>query len=196
MIHQSPLTSRDQFGQFLNLRGLTGKAVEVGTHRGKFAAIFLLTWEGELLTCVDHWDVPPGYEGQAECLPHKGRDRSEDMGKALRTLEPFGSRARIFHGTSAAAAWETENLTLDFVHIDGDHSYEGVRDDLALWWPKLKAGGILSCHDFVCPNEIDGGWGRFVQPALDAHARYHGVSIWAVVEQNGLPWTAYLIKPE
>jgi predicted O-methyltransferase YrrM len=41
---------------------------------------------------------------------------------------------------------------LDFVYIDGDHSYEGAKRDIELYWPKIKEGGILAGHDFDNEN--------------------------------------------
>lgn len=37
---------------------------------------------------------------------------------------------------------------LDFLFIDGDHSYEGVLGDLKAFVPKLKPGGTLVLHDY------------------------------------------------
>ena len=42
---------------------------------------------------------------------------------------------------------EVEDNSLDFIFIDGDHSYEGVLKDLNLWFKKVKPFGILSGHD-------------------------------------------------
>ena len=42
---------------------------------------------------------------------------------------------------------------LDFVFIDGDHSYAGVKIDLEKYVPKIKSGGILSGHDWTCIRE-------------------------------------------
>ena len=36
---------------------------------------------------------------------------------------------------------------VDFIFIDGDHSYEGIRKDWALYSDKLKPGGIMALHD-------------------------------------------------
>lgn len=38
--------------------------------------------------------------------------------------------------------------TLDAVYIDGDHSYEGVKRDLALAWTAVKEGGYICGHDY------------------------------------------------
>jgi len=41
---------------------------------------------------------------------------------------------------------------LDFVYIDGDHSYEGVKKDFKIWYNKVRIGGIVGGHDY---NHID-----------------------------------------
>jgi predicted O-methyltransferase YrrM len=38
--------------------------------------------------------------------------------------------------------------SVDFCFIDGDHSYEAVRTDLAVWFPKIKVGGVIAGHDY------------------------------------------------
>ncbi|GAI15065.1 unnamed protein product [marine sediment metagenome] len=40
------------------------------------------------------------------------------------------------------------NNSLDFVYIDGSHTYESVAEDIILYYPKLKKGGLLSGHDY------------------------------------------------
>jgi predicted O-methyltransferase YrrM len=37
--------------------------------------------------------------------------------------------------------------TVDFIFIDGDHSWEGISKDWPLYSDKLKAGGIMALHD-------------------------------------------------
>eukprot|EP00434_Breviolum_minutum_P042133 symbB.v1.2.037488.t1/scaffold5553.1/size25922/3 len=38
--------------------------------------------------------------------------------------------------------------SLDIVFLDARHDYEAVLDDVMAWKPKVRAGGILSGHDF------------------------------------------------
>lgn len=47
-----------------------------------------------------------------------------------------------------------ENDSLDFVFIDGDHSYDSVLKDMEDWYDKVKKGGVIAGHDYL-PN---GGW--------------------------------------
>jgi predicted O-methyltransferase YrrM len=36
----------------------------------------------------------------------------------------------------------------DFIYIDGNHSYDAVKDDLTKWYPKLKKGGLIAGDDY------------------------------------------------
>ena len=52
---------------------------------------------------------------------------------------------------------------LDFLFIDGDHSYEGVKKDFEMYSPLVRKGGIIAFHD-IAPNgilELTGGVSRF-----------------------------------
>jgi predicted O-methyltransferase YrrM len=37
---------------------------------------------------------------------------------------------------------------IDFVFIDADHRYEGVKKDITSYWPLLKKGGTMAGHDY------------------------------------------------
>jgi hypothetical protein len=39
--------------------------------------------------------------------------------------------------------------SLDFVYIDGNHSYKNVREDIMLYYPLVKDGGVLGGHDYL-----------------------------------------------
>jgi predicted O-methyltransferase YrrM len=39
------------------------------------------------------------------------------------------------------------DLPIDFLFIDADHSYEAVKADWSLWFPKVKKGGYIALHD-------------------------------------------------
>ena len=44
---------------------------------------------------------------------------------------------------------------LDFLFIDGDHTYEGVRQDFDLYSPLVREGGLIAFHD-ITPAAADG----------------------------------------
>ncbi len=41
---------------------------------------------------------------------------------------------------------------LNFLFIDGDHSYDGVKKDFEMYSPLVKPGGIIAFHDIVPPS--------------------------------------------
>ena len=41
-----------------------------------------------------------------------------------------------------------EDSSIDILYIDGDHSYESVKNDLKNWHPKVKFGGFICGHDY------------------------------------------------
>jgi hypothetical protein len=44
-------------------------------------------------------------------------------------------------------AIEDIDFEIDLIHIDGDHSYEGVKKDFELYYPKVKSNGVITLHD-------------------------------------------------
>src|SRR3972149_4135741 len=68
----------------------------------------------------------------------------------LKNITKFGLRDYVnpILGDSTATATLYHDLSLDFVYIDADHSFEKFMSDITVWYPKLKAGGLLAGHDF------------------------------------------------
>lgn len=62
-------------------------------------------------------------------------------------LEDFNNKIIWHKKFSAEAANEIDDRSLDIVFIDGNHAYEYVLQDIELWKPKVKSGGILAGHD-------------------------------------------------
>lgn len=154
------INHRNDFPLMLNHFGLTGLAVEVGTHRGEYAEIFLDCWRGRKLHCVDPWDNPPDY---VDTIVTEGSDRLYDFSLCSKRLKRFSKRVVYFMYTSCVASRFFSVETLDFVHIDGDHFK--VYEDIALWWPLVKKGGFITGHD------ITGKYGDVVKAAVE---RYFG----------------------
>lgn len=47
---------------------------------------------------------------------------------------------------------------LDYLFIDGDHTYEGVKNDFEIYSPLVKDGGLIAFHDIVIhPPELNVG---------------------------------------
>lgn len=65
---------------------------------------------------------------------------------AKNNLKKFKDKIEFIQTTSKAASKLIPN-DLDFVYIDGCHERKFVREDMKIWYNKLKIGGVLSGHD-------------------------------------------------
>lgn len=122
---------RNDLPNLLKSLKLNNEAVEVGVAAGAYSHTILLNSDLKLLYSVDNWDDP------------------FIMAKAERRLDVFGNRNKILHMTSEEASKYFPDNYLDFVYIDADHIYKSVKQDLELWYPKVKKGGIFAGHDYV-----------------------------------------------
>jgi hypothetical protein len=69
--------------------------------------------------------------------------------ETVRRLHPFGDRCVIHRQTSQQAAAEFRDRALDFVYLDARHYRDALLEDLELWAPKIRHGGILAGHDYL-----------------------------------------------
>lgn len=139
------LEHRDDFGKFLTYHGFTGKGVEVGTLVGVFAKTILSNWNGALYM-IDPWREDLGLE-------YTGGDYPEFQSglyfQTIKNTEEFQDRAFMLRGFSNQLVDLFDNESLDFVYIDANHAYDFVKEDIELWYPKVKKGGIVSGHDYI-----------------------------------------------
>lgn len=49
--------------------------------------------------------------------------------------------------TSIEASKNFDDASLDFVYLDGSHTYEDVLSDITHWIPKIKKNGFIGGHD-------------------------------------------------
>ena len=144
-----------RYGEF----GLT-KGAEIGVDRGKFSEYMFEAIPDLELLCVDPWRWK---------LRGKSRYHS-----AVRRLEPHN--ATIIRKTSLMASLEVPRESLDFVYIDGDHTFDFVMMDIILWAPKIKYGGIISGHDYY--KFRHGG----VVEAVNAYTNAHCITQWFLTD--------------
>jgi predicted O-methyltransferase YrrM len=68
---------------------------------------------------------------------------------------------------------------LDFLLIDGDHTYNGVKKDFEMYSKLVKKGGMIAFHDIV-PGNFDsvGGVPRYWNEIKPVHSSYEIVEDW------------------
>lgn len=125
---------------------------EIGVAFGQMSAE-LLKRDDLILYMVDSWlaekDQPLQYKATGDIFAFMtAREVQNIRLVAMRYTSFAGERAKMLWGDSVAMAKAVEPNGLDFVFIDGDHSYEGCRRDIAAWRPCLKDHGLLCGHDY------------------------------------------------
>lgn len=125
---------RKRFGR----KRLSG--VEIGVRYGKHAESILETLKIEKLFLVDPY-IPYIETGLliTSCV--------DGFSLAKERLSKFGDKIVFIFKTSMDALDDIPD-NLDFVYIDGNHSYSFVKDDIEKYYGKIKVGGVLGGHDF------------------------------------------------
>ena len=128
-----------------SLTRLVGKHDLVGAEIGTFEGINALN----MFICLDIkklYIIDP-YEGPYKCgddlfyLPQFIKDLAHYR------LEEFDDRVVWLEMKSDEASMHVID-SLDFIYIDGDHTYNGVMNDLKNFYPKMKPNSIMCGHDF------------------------------------------------
>jgi predicted O-methyltransferase YrrM len=134
------------------------RVLEIGTWRG--GTLYLLAWAsgpGARLLSLDVRRLGPLHRLLIGRIATRGRT------VVLRSADSHApeTRAQVaaFFGGDA----------LDLLFIDGDHSYEGVREDYELFSPLVRPGGLIAFHDIVDGDEVRvGGVPRFWREVRDS----------------------------
>jgi hypothetical protein len=76
------------------------------------------------------------------------KDRQDLMKKAAKEkMLAYKDKVEFLHVSSEEFVKTIEDESLDFVFIDGDHSFEAALKDFQNYYPKVKTGGIFGGHD-------------------------------------------------
>lgn len=166
------------FGR-LQLAGLFNElgfkiGAEVGVAEGKFSLVLCQEIPGLDLHCVDLWDKY--YRGFANTIIKDKPMQMEALALAHEKLDPYG--AHFHHKASHLAAMDFTDGVLDFVYIDGDHTFDYAMLDLIFWSMKVKRGGIVSGHDFYRFR------GAGVVDAVSAYTHAHQINEWFVCDER------------
>jgi len=120
---------------------------EVGCMEGVSAQKLLKFCPELKLICVDLWGADYTVFSDYCKEIYKDWDFDDIKRKFDARMKPYPHRVTVLQGVSWDMADKVQDNSLDFVFIDADHSYEGVKKDIIAWVPKLKPGGLLSGHD-------------------------------------------------
>ncbi|WP_197535048.1 class I SAM-dependent methyltransferase [Thermoproteus tenax] len=131
--------------------------LEIGTARG--GTLFLWTWAATDDALLISVDLPGGLFGGGYPWLKGFLYRSFARGRQRVVLIRGDSHdQRTLERVERALG----GRKVDFLFIDGDHTYEGVKRDFEMYSPLVRKGGIIAFHDIVPgPPEYVGGVPRF-----------------------------------
>ena len=120
------------------------RALEIGTSRGG-TLLFLCRLASPQATIISV-DLPGGKFGGGY-----GRTRAWLYKRFARRTQRLqllqgDSHSRDMLGRVKSALRGQE---LDYLFIDGDHTYEGVKQDFELYAPLVRKGGVITIHDIA-----------------------------------------------
>jgi predicted O-methyltransferase YrrM len=132
--------------------------VEVGTAKGgTFFALCKIAGPDATIVSID---LPGGPFGGG--YERKDQKTFKSYGKKNQTLH-FLRKDSHSESTKKELLKLIDGKKIDFLMIDGDHSYAGVKKDWELYSPLVKEGGLIALHDILFhPNvpecQVDKLW--------------------------------------
>ena len=115
--------------------------VEIGSYVGSSACLMLSHPYKTSVTCIDPLSLNPSHY-----LGDKNQETT--LRDNLNSINPYKRTYTIHKNLS----WNTEVMNsisnIDILHIDGDHSYNGVIKDFDLYNSKVRSGGFILFDDY------------------------------------------------
>ena len=137
--------------------------VELGVHWGhSFFTMAESALDNELdtrLYGIDHWK---GDE-------HAGKFTEEVFSTAVGLKKQYPNSSLIKKTFSDAS--EDWDIPIDFLHIDGRHLYEDIKEDFETWEPLTTEHATIILHDTQV-TERDFGVKRFFEELLETHPEW------------------------
>jgi predicted O-methyltransferase YrrM len=175
-----PSQIKSEISELLSLvRGIEPKTVlEIGSEGG--GTLFLFTKMASKDANIISIDLPEGKFGGGYPAWKSGLFKSFAYDSQIVHLIRADSH---MPETLDEARKTLGGRPLDFLFIDGDHAYEGVRKDFEMYSPLVRKGGIIAFHD-ICPGpaEYVGGVPDFWN---EISVRYRSRSIIDNLSQGG-----------
>ena len=140
--------TRDQILQFLPKGGVVA---EIGVAEGEFSRLILETAAPRRLHLIDPWHHQDlaDYANDPNNVSDEGHEKR--FLKVNRTFarEIEEGRVVVHRDYSARLAPCFDERSLDWIYVDGQHTYEAVTEDLTAYYPKVKDDGFIVGDDYT-----------------------------------------------
>lgn len=168
-----PNASREDMAELLFELNLK-KAVEVGVAAGNFSATIMAGNPQLKMWGVDPYEPYTGYKDYVR------RDTFSELERGAHERLDKYPGYEFIKKYSKEASEMFEDESLDFVYLDANHTYDFVTEDLELWTPKVKKGGIMAGDDYARIRARNGepssNWA--VIPAIHDFTKKYGYQLY------------------
>ncbi len=167
------------------LKSLPANSVgaEIGKYMGAFAQLILDNVKPKKLYLIDPWAASATVVQSGswyETVDQQYMDAICEMVNRRFSADVADGTVQILRDYSSNAFRSMDDVSLDWVYLDGDHSYETVRKDLQLSFAKVRGGGFIAGDD--C-RVVDGWWKDNVVRAVTEFVDVYPVEL--VLERAG-----------
>jgi predicted O-methyltransferase YrrM len=154
--------------------GITGDLMEIGTFEGRFfVAVALLLAPGEHALGIDvfTWPSPAVYDQLLENCAAAGLAKASYTAWKVdtRTITASDLRAKLPAGKAR------------FIHIDGEHIPECLRNDLELAHAVLPPDGIIALDDMLHP-----GYPALIVTVIEYLQRHPEMRVFCIVDRESI----------
>lgn len=176
--------------------------VEIGARHGDSSLRLLTQLNIEKYYIVDPYECYDDYEGDGF-----NQALSSSMGAGDEIYSAIKNRLSSFpvefiRKYSHDAAADIKDGSIDLLYIDGNHTYEYVKNDISLYMPKLVQGGIACGDDFFMRHDnkdhlrtLNGDYQeRMVWEAVTEYCLQKGLDVYGYGQHLGYPQTWLTVK--
>lgn len=168
----SGMTNQREIERQLLLQKMPKAAVcaEVGVWRAAFSELILSITSPRMLHLIDPWqfmgEFPKRIYGGSVATNQNYMDRVYES-----VAKKFAGNPNVVlnRATSERALSAFADGYLDWVYLDGNHSYDFVSSDLRICRSKVKPGGIIAGDDYTWGEKEDFPVKRAVQEFVAAN---------------------------
>lgn len=165
---------------------------EIGVAEGEFSCRILAMAQPKELHLIDPW----AFQNRSDYIADHNNVAQAEQNERFHAIqqkffrEIAQGKVVLHRGFSQEVAANFKPATFDWIYVDGMHTFEAVRDDLALYLSKMKKGGLILGHDYA--EHLNSQQMSFgVVPAVDEFVRNSG---WEFTLLTLEPYPTYLLS--
>lgn len=135
----------------LHLLPKGGEVAEIGVAKGEFSKEILARTSPKKLHLIDPWEHQDRADYQRDGNNVSDAEQAARFQNVEATFAAERARGQVelHRAYSQDAAPRFADEQLDWLYIDGLHTYEGVTADLQNYKRKVKSGGLILGHDYT-----------------------------------------------